>query len=175
MVYHIYMVIVAPLFPHRVALLVCLAVCSTASAQAPKPGDYSQAKYEVVEERNRKAPMRDGAKLMVDIFRPKAEGRFPAVLLQTPYNKSGQATRAKKFAARGYAVVNADSRGRFDSGGEWDPFSPKHKTDGYDLVQWIAEQPWCTGRVGTYGLSYMGWTLWWTASQAPPALKAIVP
>ncbi len=72
-------------------------------------------------------------------------------------------------------VVNVDSRGRFESEGEWDPFSPIHKTDGYDLVEWIARQPWCSGKVGTYGLSYMGWTQWWTATQAPPSLKAIVP
>ena len=72
-------------------------------------------------------------------------------------------------------VVNTDSRGRFESGGEWDPFSPKHKTDGYDVVEWIARQEWCSGKVGMYGLSYMGWTQWWTATQAPPSLKAIVP
>lgn len=97
--------------------------------------------------------------VVVDVFRPDAEGRFPAVLLQTPYNKDGYATRAKWFAQRGYVVVNADSRGRFDSEGEWDPFFPLHKTDGHDLVEWIAQQPWCNGRVGTYGLSYMGWSL----------------
>ena len=146
-----------------------------AASQPPQAGDYSPAQYEVVAELNQKAPMRDGVALMIDVFRPQAEGRFPAVLLQTPYNKNGQATRARNFAARGYVVVNADSRGRFESGGKWDPFSPEHKTDGYDLVQWIADQPWCNGNVGMYGLSYMGWTQWWTASQTPPALKAIVP
>jgi hypothetical protein len=144
-------------------------------AQPPQPGDYSPAMYEVVEERDGDAPMRDGVKLKIDIFRPKAEGRFPAILQQTPYNKNGQAARARNFATRGYVVVNVDSRGRFESGGEWDPFCAKHKTDGYDLVQWISEQAWCNGNVGTYGLSYMGWTSWWTASQTPPALKAIVP
>lgn len=143
--------------------------------QAPQPGDYSPVKYKVLAELDQKAPMRDGVELMIDIFRPESAGRFPAVLLQTPYNKSGQATRAKNFASRGYVVVNVDSRGRFESGGTWDPFSAKHKTDGYDLVQWVAKQPWCNGNVGTYGLSYMGWTQWWTASQSPPALKAIVP
>ncbi len=156
-------------------LLVAAGWPLVTAAQPPQPGDYSPAKYEVATELDREAPMRDGANLRIDIFRPAAEGRFPAVLLQTPYNKSGQATRATNFAARGYVVVNADSRGRYESGGEWDPFSPKHKTDGYDLVQWIAEQPWCNGNVGMYGLSYMGWTQWWTASQSPPALKAIVP
>ena len=144
-------------------------------AQPPQPGDVSPAKFEVEELREQKAPMRDKIELTVDIFRPQTEGKYPAILQITPYNKNGQAARARKFAAHGYVVINADSRGRFDSGGEWDPFTAKHKTDGYDLVQWIAEQPWCNGSVGMYGLSYMGWTQWWTASQSPPALKAIVP
>lgn len=148
---------------------------NAAVSQPPFAGDYSPAEFEVVDELNQKAPMRDGIELTIDIFRPKKNGRSPAVLLVTPYNKNGQAGRARNFAARGYVVVNVDSRGRFESGGEWDPFSPKHKMDGYDLVQWIAKQPWCSGRVGMYGLSYMGWTQWWTASQSPPALKAIVP
>lgn len=141
----------------------------------PLAGDISPAKYEVLEELDESAAMRDGVALKLDLFRPKAEGRFPAILLITPYGKSGQAARARRFAPRGYAVVNVDSRGRFESGGEWDPFSPLHKQDGYDLVEWIAKQPWCDGNVGMYGLSYMGWTQWWTATQAPPALKAIVP
>ena len=118
---------------HGFAVSIFLAtqlVCSHAYSQPPQPGKYSPEKYEVVEELNRDAAMRDGAALKIDIFRPKQSGRFPAVLLQTPYNKSGQVARAKKFAARGYVVVNVDSRGRFESEGEWDPFSEKHKTDG---------------------------------------------
>jgi putative CocE/NonD family hydrolase len=141
----------------------------------PLAGEISPAIYEVLEELDGSAPMRDGVELQLDLFRPKADGRFPAILLITPYGKSGQAARARRFAPRGYAVVNVDSRGRFASGGEWDPFSPLHKQDGYDLVEWIAKQPWCDGNVGMYGLSYMGWTQWWTATQAPRALKAIVP
>lgn len=156
------------------SLFCALLVLPSASAQ-PQPGEYSPAMYEVLEELDRSAPMRDGAELMLDIFRPKAPGRFPAILMQTPYNKSGGAARARYFAARGYTVVNVDSRGRFHSGGDWDPFSPIHKSDGYDLVEWTAQQSWCTGNVGTYGLSYMGWTQWWTATQSPPSLRAMVP
>ena len=159
----------------RIVFVVATAISLAAAAQPPQPGNYSPAEHEVVAELDRDAPMRDGVTLKIDIFRPTAEGRFPAVMLLTPYNKSGQAARAKNFAARGYVVVNADSRGRYESGGQWDPFSENHKTDGYDLVQWIAGQAWCSGKVGMYGLSYMGWTQWWTASQTPPALKAIVP
>ena len=98
----------------------------------PEPGDYSPAKYEVIEELDGTAPVRDGVELMLDVFRPKDDARFPAILQQTPYDKSPQAARAKRFAARGYAVINVDSRGRFRSGGDWDPFSPPHKTDGYE-------------------------------------------
>ncbi|MBL7649686.1 MAG: CocE/NonD family hydrolase [Candidatus Hydrogenedentes bacterium] len=164
-------------FP-KIALAIILALtlcCLHTTAQPPMAGDYSPIQYEITATRNLDAPVRDGALLKCDIFRPAAEGRFPAILQITPYNKDGMATRAQKFAPRGYVVVNVDSRGRFESGGDWDPFSPQHKTDGYDLVQWIAAQPWCNGNVGMYGLSYMGWTQWWTASQAPTALKAIVP
>ncbi len=135
----------------------------------------SPAEHEVLEQRNQTSPMRDGVRLMIDIFRPQADGRWPAIVWQTPYNKDGGVARARKFAARGYAVVNVDVRGRFDSEGDWDPFSPLHKRDGYDLVEWVAQQPWCSGKVGAYGLSYMGWAQWWTATQAPPSLKAIVP
>ncbi|MFH1268725.1 MAG: CocE/NonD family hydrolase, partial [Planctomycetota bacterium] len=157
------------------ALVVVVAGVEAALGQPPEAGKYSAADYAVVEARDEKVAMRDGARLVVDIFRPDAEGRFPAVLCQTPYNKTGLATRAKWFAERGYVVVNSDSRGRFESEGDWDPFSPLHKTDGYDLVEWIARQPWSNGRVGTYGLSYMGWTQWWTATQTPPSLRCIVP
>lgn len=167
---------VRPIPKISVACILAMTLYSFhAAAQPPQALNYSPIQYEITEERNLDAPVRDGALLKCDIFRPAAEGRFPAILQITPYNKNGMATRAQKFAPRGYVVVNVDSRGRFESGGDWDPFSPKHKTDGYDLVQWIAEQPWCNGNVGMYGLSYMGWTQWWTASQAPPALKAIVP
>jgi len=145
-------------------------------AEGPDPGNYSAVQYEVRATRGHKATMRDGARLSVDVAQPQAEGRFPAILIITPYsNNPGFQKRAAWFASRGYIVAVADSRGRFDSEGTWDPFDPKHKTDGYDLVEWLAKQPWCDGKVGMMGLSYMGWAQWWTATQAPPSLKAIVP
>ncbi|MBI3860527.1 MAG: CocE/NonD family hydrolase, partial [Planctomycetia bacterium] len=148
-----------------------------AHSQRPDPGKYSAERHTVAGVRGVKVAMRDGVRLSVDIYRPEGDGRFPALLIQTPYNNNtlGMINRARWFARRGYAVVISDSRGRFDSDGEWDPFSPLHKTDGYDLVEWIAVQAWCTGKVGTLGASYMGWTQWWTAVTAPPSLKAMVP
>jgi putative CocE/NonD family hydrolase len=166
---------------HRLALAVLLAVLGVAAnssslgAHPPQAGEYSKPQFRVVEQRDVKVAMRDGVELSVDLFRPEAEGKFPVILLQTPYNKQNFPPRAKWFAERGYVVANSDHRGRYASGGEWDPFDPRHKTDGHDLVQWLAGQPWSSGRVGTYGLSYMGWAQWWTATTAPPALKAIVP
>ena len=129
-------------------------------SQPPDPGKYSAAEHKLVEFRNQMVPMRDGVKLAIDVFRPEGDGRFPVVLCQTPYDKHGGAGRSRWLAARGYAVVNSDSRGRFESEGVWDPFDPQHKTDGYDLVEWLARQPWSTGKVGTWGLSYMGWTIY---------------
>jgi uncharacterized protein len=147
-----------------------------AHGQPPDPGKYSAEQFEVRATRGHRAAMRDGARLSVDVFQPQAEGRFPAILIITPYsNNPGFQARGSWFAKRGYVVAVADSRGRFDSEGEWDPFDPKHKTDGYDLVEWLAAQPWCDGKVGMMGLSYMGWTQWWTATQGPPSLRAIVP
>jgi putative CocE/NonD family hydrolase len=153
-----------------------LAPLSALQAEAPIPGNYSTEKFEVKATRGHKAAMRDEVRLSVDVAQPQAEGRFPAILIITPYsNNPGFQKRAAWFARRGYIVAVADSRGRFDSEGTWDPFDPKHKTDGYDLVEWLAKQPWCDGKVGMMGLSYMGWAQWWTATQAPPSLKAIVP
>ncbi len=146
-----------------------------AAAQAPDPGSYSPAVHDVVEERGHLVAMRDGVRLSVDVYRPADSGRFPGVLTITPYDNTGPRERARWFARRGYVAVLADSRGRYDSEGEWDPFIVDHKTDGYDLVEWVAAQPWCNGSVGMVGGSYLGWTQWWTASQAPPSLKAIAP
>ncbi len=163
--------------PRAVILLLGLAcLLSPGLGQAPDPGKYSADPFAVTATRGHKASMRDGVRLSVDVFRPKAEGRFPAILIITPYsNNPGYQARGSWFAQRGYVVAVADSRGRFDSEGEWDPFDPKHKSDGYDLVEWLAAQSWCDGKVGMMGLSYMGWTQWWTATQGPPSLRAIVP
>ena len=148
---------------------------SVAAAQAPDPGNYSSQQYELREYRGQRVVMRDGVRLAVDIYRPDAPGRFPGILQITPYDAGSKADIARWFAKRGYVVVVADSRGRYDSDGEWEPFSPLQKTDGFDLVQWMAGQDWSTGRIGMIGTSYSGWTQWWTASEAPPALKAIAP
>ncbi|MBK9166458.1 MAG: CocE/NonD family hydrolase [Bryobacterales bacterium] len=162
---------------HSASLLFALLALPLA-AQRPDPGEYSAAQHEVASSRGTRVAMRDNVRLSVDIYQPDAAGqRFPAILTMTPYSNlnPGVVARAKWFARRGYVSVLADVRGRFDSEGTWDPFTNLHKTDGYDLVEWIAAQPWCDGNVGMMGGSYLGWTQWWTATQAPPHLKAIAP
>lgn len=157
--------------------LTFLTLGEAALAQRPQAGEYSAERYTVTGVRGVRVPMRDGIRLSVDVYRPAEEGRFPGILIQTPYNNNtpGMMARAGWFVRRGYAVAISDSRGRFDSDGEWDPYDPKHKTDGYDLVEWLAAQPWCSGKVGTLGGSYQGFHQWWTAVTAPPSLKAMVP
>ena len=158
-----------------IAALCCHLVCAVAFAQAPDPGNYSAAQYELTERRDVLVPMRDGVRLSADIYTPKAMQKWPALLTILPYNHAIVRDDARWYAKRGYVVVAVDSRGTYNSDGAFDPFDPKHKSDGYDLVEWIAQQPWSNGKVGMMGASYAGWTQWWTASTAPPHLVAIAP
>jgi len=159
------------------ASLLLSAAAGSLEAQAPAAGPISPERFGVRPARTCKVPMRDGVEIAVDVYLPETADPVPAILTQTPYDRASGAWtgRTPRFVKRGYAYVLSDVRGRYASGGDWDPFGAWHKTDGYDLVEWIAKQPWCSGTVGTLGLSYMGWTQWWTATQAPPSLKVIVP
>ena len=79
------------------------------------------------------------------------------------------------LAERGYAVVQFDVRGTGSSSGySTDIYAPEERQDAYDMVAWIAAQPWCTGVVGMIGKSYGAVVQWQVAVQRPPALKAIV-
>ncbi len=133
----------------------------------------SKAEYDVISEQAM-APMRDGVKLATAIWRPKAEGKFPAILIRTPYKKEMAELNARFYARRGYAVAVQDCRGRFGSEGTWEPFVHERK-DGYDAVEWAAAQPWSNGKVGMIGGSYVGWVQWWAAAERPPHLVTIVP
>src|SRR5690349_14482530 len=130
-----------------------------------------------IRQQNVAVPMRDGVVLRADVWRPKAEGRYPTLVYRTPYGKH-QATAAfataTKAVARGYAVVMQDVRGRYASDGEFLPYQQEGK-DGYDTIQWASGQPWSNGSVGTFGLSYPGAVQWLAAIESPPSLKAMVP
>jgi putative CocE/NonD family hydrolase len=130
--------------------------------------------YEVVVERNVAAKMRDGVTLRADIYRPKAEGKFPVLLVRTPYDKSNESSFGMKGAARGYVVVEQDVRGRFTSEGEWYTFKNESQ-DGYDTVEWAAELPYSNGKVGMFGGSYVGATQYLAAIAKPPHLAGICP
>ena len=122
-----------------------------------------------------RVPMADGVSLSTDVVLPAAMGAWPAILIRTPYSKVSDRILewAGFFADHGYAVVAQDVRGRADSDGDWEPWINEFD-DGYATVEWIADQPWCTGKVGTLGGSYEGWVQWAAASRHPPHLAAMV-
>jgi hypothetical protein len=117
-------------------------------------------------------PMRDGVKLSTDIYRPEAEGRYPAVILRTPYNKGGSRNQGEFFSRHGYVFVAQDVRGRFASEGGFYPFV-NEGLDGYDTIEWAAAQPWSNGKVGTFGGSYLAWDQYHAAMYRPPHLEAM--
>ncbi len=156
----------------------------------------SRERYKVKSEKNVFVTMRDGVRLILDIYRPDFEGQFPALLAMAVYGKDLQvlpqlpqskhdsllwdgcieAGNTEYLVSRGYVHIIADARGTGDSEGEHIGINDKSEAeDGYDLVEWIAEQPWCDGNVGMIGISYFGIEQIFTASEQPPHLKAIFP
>jgi uncharacterized protein len=122
-------------------------------------------------------PMRDGVVLRADLFRPHASGPHPVLVYRTPYNRDERSNPSPLVQAavrRGYAVVLQDVRGRYQSGGTFEPYFQEGR-DGYDTIEWAARQPWSDGRVGTFGLSYPGAVQWLAAVEGPPSLRAMVP
>ena len=122
--------------------------------------------------------LRDGVTVFADVYRPSAEGKYPTIVVRTPYGVQREAVgvhdRMIALARSGYAVVNTDVRGRYESEGAWDPFRSEGK-DGYDVVEWAARQPWSSGKVATQGGSYLGHVQWATLGEQPPSLVAAFP
>lgn len=137
--------------------------------------ELSQPAMQTKSEKNARIKMRDGTQLAADIFRPAVDGRYPAILVRTPYGRQQPAMiEGEWWAKRGYVYIAQDVRGRNDSDGEWNPFVNERK-DGYDTIDWIAKQSWSDGKVGMIGGSYLGYVQWTAAAEAHPALKCIVP
>jgi putative CocE/NonD family hydrolase len=135
----------------------------------------------VVVERDAWIPMRDGVGMQADIWRPADDGRYPVLLQRTPYNRADSfavivnaGIEPLRAVAEGFVVAISDTRGRFGSAGRFDPFRTE-ADDGYDTVQWLAEQPYSNGRIGMYGASYYAATQLLAATARPPALKALAP
>ena len=137
-------------------------------------------------ERDLIVPARDGVGLATDVFRPASGGPFPVLLERTPYNKSApsrsertaavtaprsRAEIAAYFTQHGYAVVYQDCRGRYKSGGRFTKYLSEAE-DGYDTLAWVMRQPWCNGRIGTFGLSYAAHTQAALGCLDPPGLTA---
>ena len=154
----------------------------------------SPPQYRTRVEKNVWITMRDGVRLCADIYRPDAEGRFPALLSVSPYSKDAQklpiheyatdrelgnggieAGDSDYFVSRCYIHVIADSRGTGYSEGAYRVYTTKEQQDGYDLVEWMAAQSWCSGNVGMLGISYFAIMQLLVAAQQPPHLKAIFP
>ena len=118
--------------------------------------------------------VRDGTTLRANVFRPDDDRKHPGLLLRTPYGKP--AAGFDRYVRSGYAVVTQDSRGRYASDGDYVPFTVEHTgdaEDGYDSVEWLADQEYCNGKVGTFGVSYNAWMQWQLAKLRPPHLKAM--
>lgn len=129
-------------------------------------------------EMSRMIPMRDGIQLEAWIFKPShLKGRAPAVLTLTQYDiDGGRRGSIPTYTRRGYVFVQVYVRGRGRSGGvKSDNLGLQVGRDGYDVVEWIAAQPWCDGHVVMYGGSFVGMTQWRTAAQRPPHLASISP
>lgn len=136
---------------------------------------------DVVVDKNILIPMRDGARLAADLYRPGGSGPWPAVVSCYPYHKDGMigvsfVAALKGFARRGYAALLVDCRGTGGSdGASTDALEPVVNMDLYDLVEWVGTQRWCSGKVGMWGISYGGITALKAASLHPPHLTAIAP
>jgi uncharacterized protein len=160
----------------------------------------SARKYGVVASRDVKIPMSDGAKLNCDMWRPDGKGKFPAVLSFHNYHSAGQTGPIKPaalstaqwrhpgqertnasleagdpifFARRGYAHVVCNARGTGKSEGKWFFSGPQEVKDCYEVIEWMAKQPWCDGNVVMFGVSYFAWIQLLVAQLNPPHLKTI--
>src|SRR5882762_8729122 len=171
----------------RVTTLHVLAKQSKTSDRA------SQPRFELLVEKDIEIPMRDGARLKADVFRPKSTGRFPAVINLGSYQKdklwipppdleeapnpymNWEAVNPLWWVPRGYVAVRVDGRGSGKSPGRTDPWSPSESRDFFDAIEWAARQAWSSGRVGTNGISYYAMTQWLVAGLRPPSLKAMIP
>jgi putative CocE/NonD family hydrolase len=120
-------------------------------------------------------PLRDGIHLNATVYLPnKQPAPSPCIFTLTPYIADTYHELAVFFASRGLPFIIVDVRGRGNSQGVFRPFLQEAE-DGYDLVEWVASQPYCNGKVAMSGGSYGGYSQWATAKGLPPHLTTIVP
>ena len=155
---------------------------------------------DIVLERDVAVPLRDGVVIYSDIYRPQNSEKVPAIVAWSPYGKKGGQQTLDQLPGRlgipvnalsdlqawegpdpaywcnhGYAVVNADARGAFKSEGDIYQWGSQEGKDGHDLIEWLASQSWCNGRIGLSGNSWLAVVQWFIAATRPPHLAAIAP
>jgi putative CocE/NonD family hydrolase len=144
-------------------------------------------KVKMIEEKNFRLTMRDGVEISIRIYRPDAPGRFPCLFASSPYQHHFNDVPAfpiflwretgpiEWYIARGYAYAHADVRGTGQSTGEFGFLDINEQLDNVEIIEWLAEQPWCNGRIGGIGQSYYAFSQWLTATHNPRGLACIVP
>jgi len=147
----------------------------------------SPPRHEIATEWDVRIRVRDGVELSANLWRPLPHPddppatTFPAILELIPYGKdnwrrNADIGRGEYFARRGYTFCRVDVRGTGSSGGiALDEYTEDETRDGFEVVEWLAGQPWCDGNVGMWGISYGGFTSIQVAKLRPPHLRAIVP
>ena len=142
---------------------------ASASADEPTPPKEVDLLWAV------KIPLRDGVRLNATVYKPAAmKASLPVIFTLTPYIADSYHDRAMYFAQHDYVFALVDVRGRGNSEGHFEPFVNEAR-DGHDVVEWLARQPWCNGKVAMWGGSYAGFDQWATLKESPPHLATIVP
>ena len=162
---------------------------------------FRSVPVDIVFEKDVAVQLRDGVTIHVDVFRPTGADKVPVIVAWSPYGKgqgtspsvmgifgmvgldNGIVSGLEKFegpdpafwCAQGYAICNPDIRGVVDSDGDSVLWDRQEGRDCYDLIEWLAEQQWCSGKVGMSGTSYLAVSQWFTAAEQPPHLAAINP
>lgn len=162
--------------------LCAVLVLGSTTAQVT-PEVFIQLDSLAIVEQKVMVPMRDGIRLCTDIYRPKTDVPVPVIFSRTPYNfnswgdgerKTRTAERALEAVKRGYAYVVQNERGRYFSEGEWDILGVP-LTDGYDMFDWLQNQSWSNGKIGTMGCSSTAEWQMAVAALDHPAHAAMVP
>ncbi len=142
----------------------------------------SDRKYDVIRKPNVFIPVSDGVAIDTDQFFPDTKEKVPAVLGvfaygkgQTMYAVGNESGFPDVFCRRGYAHIIMNVRGSAKSGGQYTNYGPREVQDVYEIIEWLADQPWCDGNVVMWGLSYYGVAQYQVAALRPPHLRAIMP
>jgi putative CocE/NonD family hydrolase len=145
------------------------AALATAALATEPQGDPVEFQWGV------QIPLRDGVRLNATVYKPRTQAEpLPCVFTLTPYISQNYHDRGMYFAANGYVFLTVDVRGRGNSEGTFKPLLQEAK-DGHDVVEWLARQSYCNGKVTMWGGSYAGYNQWATAKEFPPHLATIVP